>query len=193
MKKRPVVRSDGIEYESLSAAARDLELHGVASLHRAMQITMLGHYQAVKGFQFAYKDQKPEEWPEKQSQQKPQQKPQQKIELTPISAQDTKDTWRLIHGIPGYEVSIYGDVRAGSTTVLQKKWMGFSRSIPVVKIDDRLYRVCELVMQTFCGPKPYGFDLVRLEGLSSALSNLVYVPTKRGKHSECAKIRAEDM
>ena len=68
--KRPVVRSDGKEYPSISAAARDI-FRTVGPVHLACKATKYGVYQTVGGFQWACIDEVPKVWPPPISRWKP--------------------------------------------------------------------------------------------------------------------------
>jgi uncharacterized protein (DUF2249 family) len=65
-KAKPVVRSDGVEFVSVTKAGA---ANFVSPLHitAACQATQQGRYREVHGFQWAYADQKPEVWPEKKN------------------------------------------------------------------------------------------------------------------------------
>ncbi len=65
--KKPVVRSDGKEYPSISAAARDMSVHQT-TVHAAVQHTLHRLYRTAGGYQWAYTDEISEVWPEKPTQ-----------------------------------------------------------------------------------------------------------------------------
>jgi hypothetical protein len=67
---RPVVDSEGGEYESIAEAAFAMWVQP-STMHVALQATKCGRYHAIEGLQWAYADGVPEVWPSGVDQREP--------------------------------------------------------------------------------------------------------------------------
>lgn len=176
MKKRSVVRSDGLEFSSLVSAA-NAHSSTTQCIWLAIRATKQGIYRAVQGFQFAYKGEEPNPWPNtKRSLQEA-----VRDRVLPDGVKLLGENWRAILGLPDYEVSIYGYVRKRGSSEQGALPRVYSQSMALVVIDGRRYSISELLMLTFVGPKPFGYRLIKLDGAENQLSNLAYERATRGK------------
>jgi hypothetical protein len=179
----PIVRSDGREYRIMFEAAKDIGVKA-REIAKVVELSRFGVYRKVADYYFAHSDSVPEVWsdespgpPEPVKQEKPE-KPAESVRV-PIYPEIPSEEWRPIPGLSGYEASIYGHVREiGSEQALPRQYY---QHVALVVIDGRRYSIPVLLMLTFVGLKPYGYNLVKCDGRSNELSNLAYAPTKAGR------------
>jgi hypothetical protein len=178
MRKRQVVRSDGIKFPSLIAAA-NAHNSTTQCIWLAVRATKQGVYRSVQGFQFAYEGEEPNPWPCT----KCVKRDSQEVVKDWICPDITKvfGHWQVIPGLSDYEVSIYGYVRKNSEREKGALPRIYQHAIALVVIDGKRYSIPELLMLTFVGPKPFGYRLVKLKGIDNRLSNLAYERVARAK------------
>jgi len=202
----PIFRSDGKRYRTMFEAAQDLG-GSIRPLQiaKVVEVSRAGVYVKLAGYEFAFlgcvpghwpiesQEQKPEEQkPEEQKpeEQKPEeQKPEEQEEQEEQKEQEDRviypsltEEWKSIPGLPGYEVSINGYVREiGADTVLSRF---HNQGVAEVRINGFRYSLIVLLMLTFAGPKPRGYELKKRSGTGVEASNLMYAPTTRGRPPE---------
>lgn len=182
MKRRPVFRSDGYTFSSLTAAARVLN-STTPAIWEAIQATKRGVYQSVGDFQFAYAGEEPAEWPVSK---RGDLQPMQRNWIRPDMQKWIGAHWQPIPGMPDYEASIYGYVRKKGTFDDGQGALPrvYYQSTALVVLDGNRYSIPELLMLTFVGPKPFGYRIVKLSGVDNQLSNLAYMQTIRERREQ---------
>jgi len=181
----PIFRSDGKQYRTMFEAAQDLGgFIRPSQIAKVVEASRAGAYVKLAGYEFAFWGCVPGYWPIESQEQKPEEQKLEEPEESEgrIIYPSLTEEWRPIPGLPGYEASIYGYAREiGADTVLSRF---YNQRVAEVRINGFRYSLIVLLMLTFAGPKPRGYELKKRSGTGVEASNLMYVPTTRGRPSE---------